>query len=153
MKISQATIEDAQEILSLQKLAYQIEADRYNDCNISPLTQTLEEIKAHFKNHIFLKAVSHGKIMGTVRAYEENETCYIGRLAVHPEMQNRGIGTALMQKIEKYYKPKRFELFVGSKSDNNIHLYKKLGYHIFKTAKYEIGNIEILYMEKIRETV
>jgi ribosomal protein S18 acetylase RimI-like enzyme len=153
MKISQATIDDAEEILCLQKLAYRIEADRYNDDNISPLKQTLEEIKEQFKNHIFLKAVSNRKIIGTVRAYEENGVCYLGRLAVHTEMQNRGIGTALMQEIEKYYKPMRFELFVGSKSDNNIHLYKKLGYHIFKTAKYEIGNIVISYMEKIRETV
>ena len=53
-----------------------------------------------------------------------------------------------MQEIEKYYKPERFELFVGSKSENNIHLYKKLGYRIFKTDKYECGNIELFYMEK-----
>ena len=153
MKISQATIEDAEEILSLQKLAYRIEAERYNDYNISPLTQTLEEIKAQFDNLIFLKAVARGKIIGTVRAHEEKGTCYVGRLAVRPEMQNRGVGTALMQEIEKYYKPKRFELFAGSKSDDNIHLYKKLGYHIFKKSKYEHGNIEIYYMEKIIEDV
>jgi ribosomal protein S18 acetylase RimI-like enzyme len=153
MKISQATIDDAEEILSLQKLAYRIEAERYNDDTISPLKQTLNEIKDQFKDHIFLKAVSHDKIIGTVRASEENGTCYVGRLAVYPEAQNRGIGTALMKEIEKYYTPKRFELFVGSKSENNIHLYKKLGYRIFKTAKYECGNIEIYYMEKITGSV
>ncbi len=58
-----------------------------------------------------------------------------------------------MKEIEKYYKPKRFELFVGSKSDNNIHLYKKLGYHIFKKLKYECGDIEIYFMEKMIENV
>ncbi len=114
---------------------------------------TQEEIKEQFKNHIFLKAVSGGKIIGTVRAHEEKRTCYVGKLAVHPEIQNKGVGTALMQEIEKCYKPKRFELFVGSKSDNNIHLYKKLGYHIFKKAKYGSGDIEIYYMEKIMENV
>jgi len=153
MKILQATISDAEEILGLQKLAYRIEAERYNNYNITPLLQTLAEIKEQFKSYILLKAVFNGKIIGTVRANEENGTSYIGRLAVYPEMQNRGIGTALMEEIEKYYKPMRFELFVGSKSDNNIHLYKKLGYRIFKTAKYECGNIEIFYMEKIKEIV
>src|SRR3990172_8662427 len=153
MEILQATISDAEVILGLQKLAYRIEAERYNDYNIPPLMQTLEEIKKQFKDHLFLKAVSENMIIGTVRAHEENGTCYIGRLAVYPEMQNRGIGTALMQEIEKYYKPMRFELFVGSKSDNNIHLYKKLGYRIFKMAKYECGNIEIFYMEKSKEIV
>ncbi|OGT21862.1 MAG: GNAT family N-acetyltransferase [Gammaproteobacteria bacterium RBG_16_57_12] len=151
MEILQATISDAEEILGLQKLAYRIEAERYNDFNIPPLMQTLEEIKKQFNDHIFLKAVSENMIIGTVRAHEENGTCYIGKLAVYPEMQNRGIGTVLMQEIEKHYKPVRFELFVGSKSENNIHLYNKLGYRIFKTDKYECGNIEIFYMEKIVE--
>lgn len=151
MEILQATITDAEEILKLQKLAYQIEAERYNDYNIPPLKQTIDEIKEQFKTHIFLKAVSEGEILGTVRAYEKDETCYIGKLAVLPNKQNQGIGTALMKEIEKYFIPKRFELFVGSKSDNNIHLYQKLGFNVYKTGNYECGHIEILYMEKINK--
>jgi ribosomal protein S18 acetylase RimI-like enzyme len=153
MKISQATVEDSEEILALQKLAYRIEAERYNDYTIPPLTQTLDELKTQFSDHIILKAVSDGKIIGTVRAHEEKGTCHVGRLAVQPEMQNQSIGTALMREIEKYFKPERFELFVGSKSDNNIHLYKKLGYHIFRKTKFECGDIEIYYMEKIAKDV
>jgi GNAT superfamily N-acetyltransferase len=148
MEILQATIADAEEILTLQKLAYQSEAERYSNYNIPPLTQTLDEIKDQFRNHIFLKAVSEGRTIGTVRAYEENGTCYIGRLAVHPDSQNRGIGTALMKAIECYFKPQRFELFVGSRSDKNIYLYKKLGYAVCKTEKYGCGDIEVFSMEK-----
>jgi ribosomal protein S18 acetylase RimI-like enzyme len=148
MEILEATVTDGAEILSLQKLAYQSEAELYNNYDIPPLKQTLEEIKDQFNNHVFLKAVSDGRIVGTVRAYEENGTCYIGRLAVHPDSQNRGIGTALMKTIEDCYKPRRFELFVGSKSYKNIYLYKKLGYTIYKTQKYGCGDIEVFYMEK-----
>ncbi len=83
-----------------------------------------------------MKAVSEGKIIGTVRAYKKTGTCYVGRLAVHPDMQNQGIGTALMREIEKLYSPRRYELFVGSKSDKNIHLYQKLGYNVYKTDQY-----------------
>lgn len=147
--ILRAEVEDASEILALQKLAYRAEAELYNNYNISPLTQTLQEIRAQFDDHIFLKAVSGGRITGTVRACEVKGTCHVGRLAVHPEMQNGGIGTALMLEIEKYFQAGRFELFAGSKSENNIHLYEKLGYHIFEKSKYECGNIEIYYMEKI----
>jgi len=139
---------DAEEILQLQKTAYLIEAERYHDYTIHPLRQTLAEIKEQVKTMIVLKAVSDGNIVGTVRAYKESETCYVGKLAVLPEKQNQGIGTALMQAIEKYFRPKRFELFVGSKSDNNINLYQKLGYTPYKSSRYECGNIEILYMEK-----
>lgn len=147
-KILRAEIDDADDILKLQKLAYQMEAERYNNFDIPPLQQTCEELKGQFKEHIILKAVLNGKIVGTVRAHEKNGTCFIGRLAVHPDMQNQGIGTALMKEIEKYFSPRRYELFVGSKSENNIHLYKKLGYNICKTGTYECGGIKIFYMEK-----
>ncbi len=90
-QITKAIIDDAEEILKLQKLAYQIEAKRYNNFDIPALKQTLEELKNQFKNHIILKAVSNGKIIGTVRAYEKDGTCFIGRLAVLPDMQNQGI--------------------------------------------------------------
>jgi ribosomal protein S18 acetylase RimI-like enzyme len=148
MEIMRATVDDAEEILKLQKLAYQSEAARYDNYDIPPLTQTIEEVIYQFKTHTFLKAISSGKIVGTVRAREEYGTCYIGRLAVHPDRQNLGIGTALMKAIEGCYRPKRFELFVGSKSEKNIYLYKKLGYSAYRADNYECGNIEIYYMEK-----
>ncbi len=148
-KISRAEIKDAEEILKIQKLAYQIEARRYDNYDIPPLKQTLEELESQFRDHIILKAVWNDRIIGTVRAHEEDGTCYIGRLAVHPDLQNQGIGTALMQEIERSYAPSRCELFVGSRSDNNIHLYRKLGYTVFQRDRYECGDIEIFYMEKI----
>ena len=150
-KIVKAKTKDAEEILKIQKLAYQSEAERYNYYDIPPLKQTIEELKNQFKNNIILKAMSDGKVVGAVRAYEKNGTCYVGRLAVHPDMQDQGVGTALMQEIEKLYNPERYELFVGSKSDKNIYLYKKLGYNIYEKNKYECGDIEIFYMEKINK--
>lgn len=149
MEIVIANIADAEEILRLQKRAYQSEAELYNDFCISPLKEILAEITEQFKTHIFLKAVYENKITGTVRAYEENGTCHIGRLAVDPSMQNKGIGKALMIEIEKSYRTKRYELFSGTKSEKNIYLYKKLGYSIYEKRKYGCGNIEVYYMEKI----
>ncbi|MDD5504586.1 MAG: GNAT family N-acetyltransferase [Candidatus Omnitrophica bacterium] len=145
----EASIEDAERILDLQKLAFQREADLYGDYDIAPLKQTLDEIRAEFKTHVFLNAVDAGEIVGTVRAYEKEGTCYIGRLAVVANTQNLGIGTTLMKAIEGCFKPKRFELFVGSKSEKNKHLYQKLGYSFFKKKPYGCGSaIEIFYMEK-----
>lgn len=71
MGILQATIIDAEEILELQKLDYQVEAERYNNYNIPPLKQPIEGIKEQFKTHVFLRAVSEGRIIGTARGYEK----------------------------------------------------------------------------------
>jgi len=149
-EIIKAVAKDAEELLKVQKLAYKSEAELYNNFDIPPLKETCSEITDQFGTHIFLKAASRGKIVGSVRAAEQNGTCHIGRLAVHPDMQNKGIGTALLKEIERYFRSDRFELFVGTKSDRNIRLYKKLGYNIYKTTKYGCGDIEIMYMEKHR---
>lgn len=149
MDILRADVSDATEILSLQKLAYISEAEIYNDFNIPPLTQTLEEVLNKFKDHIFLKAVEEGKIVGSVRAnILDSGAVYIGRLIVHPEYQNQGIGTRLMDTIETCFPGiKIFELMTGFKSQKNISFYEKRGYKIFKKEKFK-DDLLILYMEK-----
>jgi len=148
MTVERATVADAEEVLSLQKLAYKSEAEIYNDFNIPPLLQTLEEIKKDFEDQIVLKATIDGKIRGSVRAFVKEGTCYVGRLIVHPDFQNKGIGKQLMKKIEEIVKEaQRFELFTGHRSEKNLYLYQKLGYKIFKTVKAS-DRLNIVYLEK-----
>ena len=97
MIIETATLEDAPAVLALQKAAYESEAEIYGDYTIPPLTQSLDEIKVDFENQVVLKASVEGNPIGSVRAYEREGTCYIGRLIVHSDFQNRGIGTELME--------------------------------------------------------
>jgi GNAT superfamily N-acetyltransferase len=149
LQIETADINDAVEILLLQKEAFQSEARAYNDFEIPPLTETLDELKQLFKNHIFLKATVDGKIVGSVRASLNNGTCYIGRLVVDPKFQNQGIGKKLLSEIEsKCASCKRFELFTGIKSAKNIHLYEKEGYRAFKTEAVS-GKLSLICFEKV----
>jgi GNAT superfamily N-acetyltransferase len=129
MIIQRAAFWDAAEILALQKLAYRSEAAIYCDDTIPPLTQTLAEMEDDLRNKVVLKVVIDGRIVGSVRAYEEQETCFIGRLIVHPDLWGQGIGTRLMHDIEQIFDHAgRFELFTGDKSTRNLSLYRKLGY-------------------------
>jgi len=61
---------------------------------------------------MFLNTLEEGEIVGSVRAYLERGTVYIGRLMVKPDSQNNGIGTRLMQAIEDHFRmADRYELF------------------------------------------
>jgi ribosomal protein S18 acetylase RimI-like enzyme len=144
MIIEKANVSDAKEILLLQKLVYRNEAGT-NDFGIDPI-QTIDQIEKDFDKCIFLKAVIDNKIIGSVKVYEKEGTCHIGRLVVHPDFQNRGIGTKLLYLIEKIFGYKRFELFTGDESPKNLYFYQKLGYKIFKEQK--IDKINYIYLEK-----
>jgi len=148
IEITFASAYDANEILSLQKLAYRSEAKIYDDWTLPPLHQTMEEITREFTTHVFLKAVCHGRIVGSVRFRKTGTTCCIGRLIVDPEFQNHGLGTRLMLEIENAHRDAdRFELFTGAKSLRNQRLYQRLGYQEFKRES-QSSQVELVYMEK-----
>ena len=81
-----ATKEDLEEILALQKVAYQSEAEIINNFLIPPLLETLDEFRRSYSDPerpmILLKMVKDSRIIGSVRAYEKADTTYIGRLMV-----------------------------------------------------------------------
>jgi len=148
MEISLAAIEDAEQILELQKLAYQSEAEIYQDFNIPPLTQTISEIKEEFDSLTFLKAVDGTKIIGSVRARSDGNSCFIGRVIVHPDSQGNGIGTRLMNAIEDYFADvRRYELFTGTRSIANIRFYDRLGYKPFKEMAVN-ESLSLVFMDK-----
>ena len=150
MLIEMASIDDAAEILSLQKLAFLGEAKIHNNFSIPPLVETLDDLKQLFKSHTFLKAEVNGEIVGSVRAFEKDGTCYVGRLMVDPDFQNLGIGTKLLLETKRLFAAcRRFELFTGSKSVKNICLYEKLGYKAFKTEQVP-DNLKLVFLEKVK---
>ena len=140
--------EDLKEILELQYLAYQSEAKLFGDMEIPPLKQTIEEVFDEFQKGIILKKTDEkGRIIGSVRAYQDGEKVYIGKLMVHPEMQRKGIGTELLLEIENEFSNCRYELFTSTRSVGNIRLYERLGYKIFKEEKIS-AELQFVYMQK-----
>jgi ribosomal protein S18 acetylase RimI-like enzyme len=147
-----ASAGDAAEILALQKLAYLSEAEIYDDYTIPPLKQTLEETLAEFQDQVVLKRSIAGRIVGSVRGYERDGTCFVGKLIVHPDSQNQGIGTQLLLDIEEAFgQAERFELFTGDRSEKNLYLYRKLGYEVFR-SKELTDKVTLVFLEKRRRS-
>ena len=151
MDITKATIEDAQQILALQRLAYRSEAAIYSDLSLPPLTETLAQLQVEFDRSLFLKVVADGRIVGSVRGRSDGRTCFVGRLIVHPDHQKQGLGTRLMHEIERRFPDVgRFELFTGCRSESNLRLYERLGYRRFKEEQ-PMQSPPLVFLEKDRK--
>ncbi|MFZ1872524.1 MAG: GNAT family N-acetyltransferase [Chania sp.] len=146
--IYRAVVADADSILALQKIAYQSEAIIYQDWTIPPLTQSLASLMTEFADHLILKAVADGEIVGSVRAKVDNNRCFIGKLIVQPDYQGQGIGSALLAAIEAHFPlVSHYELFTGSLSSANIRLYQRNGYCISHSRPLS-DTVSAVFLEK-----
>lgn len=148
MNIVRANREELSQILELQYLAYQSEARLLKNPNIPPLKQTLAEVEAEFDKGVILKVEDEtGTIIGSVRAWQENGTVYVGKLMVHPGFQHRGIGSKLLLAVEEVFPGARYELFTSTMSAGNIALYQRQGYRIFREKQIN-AHLRFVYLEK-----
>jgi NADH:ubiquinone oxidoreductase subunit B-like Fe-S oxidoreductase len=151
VRIERAAADDIPEIHALQKVAYRSEAEMYGDASLPAMRQSLAELTGDFGRMIFLKGLVNGKIVASVRGYDDGQgTAHILRLIVHPYFQGRGYAQQLVAAIEKAFPQcRRFEIFTGHRSERNLHLYGKLGYKRFKSEPFS-PQVEWVYMEKQR---
>lgn len=139
---------DAETILALQRLAYQSEARRYRNWSIPPLVETLSEVRAHIERHAVLKALLEDRLVGSVRGVVRDRVCGVGRLIVHPEVQRRGIGSALLAAIERRVPDvDAYELFTGDRSVENLRLYDRHGYRETRRDPLPTG-VSLVHLRK-----
>ncbi|NEC93098.1 GNAT family N-acetyltransferase, partial [Streptomyces sp. SID12501] len=101
LDIRPVTVDDAGELLTLRRAAFVTEAQQYGDPNIPPLTQTLKELKADLTADgvITLGAWGGHRLVGSIRVLVEGGKATLGRCAVAPDLQGKGIGTVLLSAI------------------------------------------------------
>lgn len=164
--IARAVQDDLPAILDVQKKAFLEVARSFHLTTLPPLEQTLDSVALEFEKGVILKATvlntlttkkqldsglrrNDIRIVGSVRAYQKDDTCFIGKLVVVPEYQNQGIGQALMREVESHYRRtvRRYEIFTGSRDPRNRHLYDQLGYQPFRSERIN-EELTFVYMEK-----
>ncbi|MEU7570603.1 GNAT family N-acetyltransferase [Micromonospora sp. NPDC049240] len=149
--IAPAVVADAGEILTVQRAAYLVEAQRYRDVFLPPLTETLDEVRAALAGPVVVLAARRGtRLVGSVRARLDGDTAHVGRLAVAPDQQGRGIGGRLLAAVEHACvgRVARFALFTGAQSADNLGLYARRGYRVVAHRPDENGN-RLAILEKV----
>lgn len=151
LDIRTVTLDDAGELLTLRRAAFVTEAQQYGDPNIPPLTQTLDELREDLgvDGVITLGAWSGHRLIGSIRVVIEGTKATLGRFAVAPDLQGKGVGTRLLMAILPYL-PDGIEevwVFTGRDSLHNIALYESQGYEHQhdKTA----GDLTYAYLRKM----
>jgi len=125
-----ATPDDAEELLKLQYLCYQPEAELYGH-GIQPLTQRLSEVVAEIEGGPSFVAEQGGFIVGGVRCRFEADVLHLGKLICHPRVQRQGIGGRLMALAEQCAQRAGVQavvLYTGARSVRNLRFYRQRGY-------------------------
>lgn len=177
--IRPALVEEAGELLALQRRAYESEAILYGDRTIPPLTQSIEHLSEEIRTLSFWSArvaavlsdqsvdasdVSAAQVnslppsegltvlAGSVRArLTEDGVCHIGRLMVDPPWQGLGLGRLLLETAESGFPQARcFELFTGHRSERNLRLYRCAGYRECGRAEAAPGLILVTLRKENR---
>lgn len=149
VRLRPATAADSGEILTLQRAAYATEAALYDDPRLPALVQTHAELDEELRTSTALVAVLAGRVVGAVRARAEPPRLHIGRLVVAPDLQGRGVGTALLVGIEASAPDSAMvaALFTGERSEGNLSLYRRHGYATVRTEELRPG-LRIVHLEK-----
>jgi len=144
-----ATRGDAGEILTLQRACWVQEAIANDTLAIPTLHDTLADVVASLETWRTFVVREGGRLIGSVRGRLDLGEWDIGRLMVAPDLQGRGLGRALLAFIEEVAPPEAasYCLFTGSRSVDNIRMYKKAGYRPRGPLQ---GHPEVLVLAKPR---
>ena len=129
-------VEDAGEVLTLQRAAYVTEAQAHGDVDLPPLRQSATELSTELGREDVLAIGwrdDTGRLVAAVRAtvaVEDDTVAEIGRLTVVPDRQGEGLGSRLLDRLERQLpaRVRELRLFTGEHSLANHRLYRRCGY-------------------------
>jgi ribosomal protein S18 acetylase RimI-like enzyme len=132
--LARLSLDDAGEVLTLQRAAFVTEARAHNDHDLPPLTQTLEALRAELSQPGCLGwgIRERGRLTGCVRAHVGPDSAELVRLAVAPDRQGHGIGARLLRAAEELLpaQVRTIRLFTGEHSHANLDFYRRHGYRL-----------------------
>jgi ribosomal protein S18 acetylase RimI-like enzyme len=139
-------MDEARELLALQKLSYRQEADLVGSEQLPPLHESLEALQQ--STETFYGYILSGQLVGAISYKREGGLLDIYRMMIHPDYFRRGIARTLLQFVEGCEPGiKRIIVSTGSLNAPACALYERQGFTA--TAEEEIvPDLWITHFEK-----
>ena len=151
LEVRSVAAADAGELFTLRRAAFVTEAQQYDDPNIPPLTQTLAELKEDLARPdvVTLGAWLGTRLVGSIRVLLEPGKATLGRFAVAPDLQGKGIGSRLLLEIVPKLPEGTEEVwvFTGRDSLQNLAFYASQGYE--HQHDQMVGDLTYAYLRRI----
>ncbi|KYH31397.1 hypothetical protein CLTEP_23930 [Clostridium tepidiprofundi DSM 19306] len=130
IKLSKATVDDAEELLSMQKEVFMPLYKKYNDHETSPVMQTMERFLGRFEFGDYYKILYENNLAGSVFVYEKEPSIMrLHIINILEQYQNRGIAQEVMKRLELIYpQAESWEIETILTEKRNCYICEKMGY-------------------------
>lgn len=154
VKLLQITIEDTKELHSMQIKAFKQLLDKYQDFDINPGNENVENVKKRLEQpftYYYFICVNSQKV-GAIRIVDKKETGKrkrISPLFILPEFQGQGIAQKAIQLCEEIHGKEQWELETILQEPKNCYLYEKMGYKKTDNIKIINEKLTLIRYEKM----
>jgi tRNA (guanine37-N1)-methyltransferase len=146
LEVRPAVPADAGELYTLQRACWLQELEANPGVEIPALRESLDDVRRGLGEWTVIVArdPASGRLVGAVRGRVDSHGEWdIGRIMVAPDLQGRGLGRALLERIEGLAPANvtTYVLFTGAGSADNIRMYKKAGFRLRPDRKAPPGAV------------
>ncbi|MCE0486630.1 tRNA (guanosine(37)-N1)-methyltransferase TrmD [Ornithinimicrobium sediminis] len=138
LALTTAVPADAGEILTLSRACWLEEGRAHDSFAIPALVEDLDTVREDLTRWHTWVLRSHGRLIGSVRARQEDGLWDIGRLMVAPDLQGRRLGRALLEHAEQSAPEQvsTYGLVTGARSVDNLRMYRRAGYRVVERSDF-----------------
>jgi isopentenyldiphosphate isomerase len=151
LSLRKADVNDAEELLALQRRVFKKIYETYQDHETSPVKQTKEKFLRRFEIGDYYKIIYQNTLAGSVFVYEKEP----GKMVFHiinilEEYQNNGIAQETMKRLEGMYpQAESWQLETILTEKRNCYLYEKMGY--VKSGEIKIINDKMTLVNYVKQ--
>ena len=141
---------EANELLKIQKQAFHSDLIKYKDYHTSPASESLDYFFFRMQHSLHYSIFVDGRLAGGICLVRQTKDHnYLYRIFLGSEFQNKGLGSKILQELEKQLpKVKKWSLDTPKDNHRNRHFYEKFGYK--KTGEQQVNEyLTLINYEKI----